>query len=377
MSDAAEMTTCTRPGCDQPGPSLCASCRLVGYCCRTCQVEDWPRHKEEDCQGHLRKIGMSNLQKAKGINRDRNWVQLLRYSELALVKLKQLNDRPIEALDEALTYKYNAWNLMGRKREAMECAKERYCLYLTSQTHPPAIKASFALIESCINNNEYEDAELYARTTWETITLSRDSHIPDNKRQEFTAQGAYFLALAMLRLAQHGNIPPEANQTAGQEAIGLARRALEISTQMHGLENASVANSMRLLARALDYFNNVDDDEVLRLHEQSIAITARVEGSLSVNVGSGKFNLGETYNKMAQRARSTDNLDREMLNLELALFQYREADRIFRVTNHHMDKADKAAQRAVQVERALQQCAAARAVAVAAVAAAAAAATNG
>ena len=63
---------CTRPGCDQPGPSLCASCRLVGYCCRTCQVEDWPRHKEEDCQGHLRKIGMSNLQKARGFNRDRN-----------------------------------------------------------------------------------------------------------------------------------------------------------------------------------------------------------------------------------------------------------------------------------------------------------------
>ena len=55
---------CTRPGCDQPGPSLCASCRLVGYCCRTCQVEDWLRHKETDCQGHLRKIGMSHLQKA-------------------------------------------------------------------------------------------------------------------------------------------------------------------------------------------------------------------------------------------------------------------------------------------------------------------------
>ena len=90
--------SCTHPGCDQPGPSLCASCRLVGYCCRTCQVEDWPRHKETDCQGHLRKIGMAHLQKASSFGRDRNWVQSLRYSELALVKLMQLNDRRLKHL---------------------------------------------------------------------------------------------------------------------------------------------------------------------------------------------------------------------------------------------------------------------------------------
>ena len=223
MSEPA-IAICTRPGCDQPGVSLCASCRLVGYCCRTCQVEDWPRHKETDCQGHLSKIGMAHLQKAKGFHRNRNWMQLLRYSDLALVKLKQLTDRPIETLDDALSHKFDALNFMGQKREALECAKELYCLYLTSHTHPPAIRASFALIESCIHNKEDEDAELYARTTWETITLSRDSHIPDDERQYFTAQGAYFLATAMLNLAMHGHIPPEANQAVGQEAIGLARR---------------------------------------------------------------------------------------------------------------------------------------------------------
>ena len=69
----------------------------------------------------------------------------------------------------------------------------------------------------------------------------------------------------MLALAEHGDIPPEANQTAGQEAIGLARRALEIQTQLHGTEHQHVANAMRLLADVLDYFNNVDDDDVLRL----------------------------------------------------------------------------------------------------------------
>ena len=354
MSDAGVVgMICTRPGCDQPGPSLCASCRLVGYCCRTCQVEDWTRHKETDCQGHLRKIGMAHLQKARGFDRDNNWLQTLRYSELALVKLKQLNDRPIEDIDSALRFKFNALNLMARKRESLECAQERYCLYLTSHTHPPAIEASFALIESCIHNEEYEDAELYARTTWETITLSRDSHIPDNKRQEFTAQGAHYLAKAMLHLAQHGDIPPEANQTVGQEAIGLARRALEIHTQLHGLENQLVANATSLLASALAYFNNVDDDEVLRLHEQSIAITARMEGSSSVNVGACNKNLAVAYINRAKRAHAANDLNRELSNLELALRHYSEAARIYRAANS-VDRADDAAQRVVRIEEDLR-----------------------
>ena len=349
-----EITICTRPGCDQPGVSLCASCRLVVYCCRTCQVEDWPRHREVDCQGHIRKVGMAHLQKAVGFRRADNWMQTLRYSEFALVKLKQLNDRPIEALDEALSHKFDALNMMGRNRETLECAQERYCLYLTSHTHPPAITASFCLIESCIHNEEYEDAELYAHTTWETITLSRDSHIPDDKRQYFTAQGAYFLAFAMLNLAENGDIPPEANQTVGQEAIGLARTALEIHTQLYGLKDQYVASDMRVLARALDYFNNVDDDEVLRLSEQSIAITSRVEGSLSMNVATGEQNIAFTYLRRANRARIANDLDREMANLEKSLPHYREAARIYRAVNYTKD-ADDAARNAVVVEEVLRQ----------------------
>ena len=355
---------CTRPGCDQPGPSLCASCRLVGYCCRTCQVEDWPRHKEEDCQGHLRKIGMSNLQKAGRFERDSNWVQLFCYSELALVKLKQLTDRPIEALDDALRYKFSALNFMGRHRDALKCAQERYCLYLTSHTHPPAIIASFDLIESCIHNKEYEDAELYARTTWETITLSRDSHIPDDERDFFTAQGAHHLARAMLRLAQNVNVPPEANQTAGQEAIGLARRALEIHTQLYGLEHADVANDLSLLAGALEYFNNVDDVEVLRLYEQSIEIQARVEGSSSVNVAVGNNNLAASYYERSKRARAANDLDREIANLEKALTHYRETARIDRAINN-MDRADEVAQYIVKIEEKLRHCTIAKAAAAA------------
>ena len=226
-------------------------------------------------------------------------------------------------------------------------------MYLTSHTHPPAIEASFDVIESCIHNEEYVDAELYARTTWETITLSRDSHIPDNQRQYFTALGAYYLAQAMLALAQEGDIPPEANQTAGEEAIALARRALEIRTQMHGTEHQHAANAMRLLADTLAYFNNVDDDEVLRLYEQSIAIHARVEGSSTVNVGKAKKNLALAYIKRAKRAHAANDLDRELSNLEIALTHYREAARIFRAANH-MDRANNAEQHLTQVEEDLR-----------------------
>ena len=353
MAEAEAIGICARPGCDQPGPSLCGSCRLVGYCCRTCQVEDWPRHKETDCQGHMRKIGMAHLLKAEGFHRDRNWVQTLRYSELALVKLKQLNDRPIEALDDALR-KFNALNFMGRYRESLECAQERYCLYLTSHTHPPAINASFALIECCINKEEYEDAELYARTTWETITLSRDSHIPDNKRQEFTATGAYYLASAMLELAKHGDIPPEENQVAGQEAIALARRALEINTQLYGTEHHYVANTMCMLADSLGYFNNVDDDEVFHLFEQAIAIYARVEGSSSVSVGASKANLATAYKNRAYSACDVNDLNRMLSNLEQALPLYVDAARIFKAVNR-LDRIDDAERHVVQVEEELRQ----------------------
>ena len=356
-----EVAICARPECDQPGPSLCASCRLVGYCCRTCQVEDWPRHKEE-CQGHLRKVGMAHLQKAKGFDREHNWMQSLCYSELALVKLKQLNDRPIQAIDDVLRCKFNALNFMGRHREALECATERYCLYLREHTHPPAINASFSLVESCLHNKEFVDAELYARTTFETITLSRDSHIPDDQRQRFTARGAYYLASAMLWLAQDGDIPPEANQAAGQEAIALARRALEIFIQLHGTESSEVANAMGLLARALGHFSNVVDDEVLRLHEQAIAISARVEGSSTLNVGAGEKNLAIAYRKRATRARTANDLDHELANLELALPHYREAARIYRAVNR-VNRADEAAQCAVQVEEELRQLRIARAAA--------------
>ena len=122
-SNKSDMETCACPGCDQPGTNRCSACKTTFYCGPKCQTADWPLHKEE-CPGHLRKIGMANLEKAKGFCGVNNYPQALRYSDLAATKLKQIKDRPVEHIDEAMRCKFNALNMMGRHRDALECTKE-------------------------------------------------------------------------------------------------------------------------------------------------------------------------------------------------------------------------------------------------------------
>ena len=257
------------------------------------------------------KLGKSNLAKAGGFHDANNWPQTIRHADLSVTKLKQLKDRPIKLMDEALALKCNALNMIGHYREGLEAAKERYCLYLTCHTHPPAIYASFEVIQCCIHNKEYADAILYARTLWETITLSRDSHIPDKLREEFTARGALELSRAMFRSAESENIPVNERVEAGIEAIVLARRALEIYTQLHGAESSRAAIAMLTLANVLGFFHDDnDDDEVQRLLENAKDIFAREENSLSANVTTCEKNLGNMYTKESRKARVSKDLDR-------------------------------------------------------------------
>ena len=350
MATAVIMTTCSNPGCDQPGTNKCSACKTTFYCSTICQTADWAHHKEE-CPGHLLKVGMANLEKARGFGEEKNFPKSLHHANLAATKLKQLKDRPVEDISQALRCKFNALSMMDRHREGLECAKEWYCLWLTKHTHPPAILAGFAVIESCIHNKEFFDAVLYARTTWETLTLSRDSHIPDNQRDWFIAQGAHFLAKAIKSFAQYGDMPAEEQKKAGVEAIMRSRRALEIDTQLYGAESIKIAEDMTLIAQILDFFDHVDNDEVLRLNEQSKAIFARVQGSLSTNVAAVETNLAAVHRNRANRAyaahdldrcvanfelalpHAAHDLDRCVVNFELALPHFREAARIYRAIN--------------------------------------------
>ena len=362
MSEA-EVKPCSNPGCDQPGTSSCSACKTTFYCCVVCQTADWSHHKEQ-CQGHLRKVGKANHFKAKGFHDERNWMQTLLYAELAATKLKQLKDRRLEtvqAIDDALHCKYNALGFMNRPKEAMECAKERYTLWaMNHMRNPGSIEAALGLIQSCLHNEEYEDAEHYARHAMFMINDMADNFIPSEQRPAFLARGSHYLAVAIYQLAKDGGIPPGGKQKAGEEAIALARQALKLDTQLHGAESMDVGIYMRVLADALDYFNDVDDDEILRLYQQSIVITSRTEGSCSHNVGAGEGKLGNAYKNRAKRANAANDLDRCLANLELALPHYRDAARIFRAINH-VDKADSALRCIADVEMGIRLIGIARA----------------
>ena len=351
----AEVKSCSNPGCDQPGTSSCSACKTTVYCGVICQTADWSHHKEE-CQGHLRKVGKANLVKALAQHQQHNFAQALHYAELAATKLKQLKDRSLETvkdIDEALLCKFDCLQFMGRNREAMECIKECYTLWaMNHMRNPGSITAALGLIQSCIHNEEYEDAEHYARHAMFMINDMTDNFIPSGIRPLFLAEVSRYLAMAIHWLTRTGGTPPEAKQKAGEEAIVLARQALKIHTQLHGAESLEVAGDLSVLADVLDYFNDVDDDEIPRLYQQSNAIKRRVEGTSTFNVAVGEGKLGIAYDNRAKRALAADDLDRCVANLELALPHHREALRIYRA-NNRMDSADKAIYDIAQVEEKL------------------------
>ena len=367
MAEVPLVQPCSNPGCDQPGTKSCSACKTTFYCCVICQTANWVHHKEE-CDGHLRKVGKANLVKAIIFKREHNYVQSLRYGELAATKLKQLKDRRLEtvqAIDAALICKFNALSFMDRNREGMECAEERYTLWaMNHMRNPGSMEAALSLIESCIHNGKYEDAEHYARHAMFMINEMTDNFIPSDQRSYFLAEASYYLSMAILRLTMAGGIPQEETQKAGEEAIALARQALEIQTRLHGIECNKVATGMAVVAEMLDYFNNVDDEEVFRLYERANAITRRVEGSSSPNAATGKFNLGGAYGNRAVRAQAVNDLDRCLADYQLSLTHYREAARIYRV-NNHVDKADDALRRATMVEEEIRRVGIARTAAAA------------
>ena len=309
-------------------------------------------------------MGKAHLEKAEGFHREQNWVQCLRYADLALTKLKQLKDRrleTVEIIDDAFRCKFDALQRLDRQREALECVKENYTLWaMNHMRNPKMFGAAFGLIQSCLHNDEFEDALLYAHTAYEMVFYDADGIIPSDQRQPLLARGSYWLSRATLALARSGGIPPEEKQKAGEKAIALARKALEIDTQLEETESANVAGDMIALASALNYFNNVDDDEILRLYEQANTITSRLEGSLSMNVALGEKNLGVSYYNRALMAHTANDLDRCMANLELALPHYREASRIYRAINF-TEKADMAHRNAIQVEEITRQIGSSRA----------------
>ena len=159
MAEAAEANPCSNPGCDLPGINQCSACKTALYCGPICQTADWAHHKEE-CDGHLRKVGRANLIKAKGFHLQQNWVQELRYAEIAATKLKQLKDRRLETVElisVAMECVFDALQRLGRHAEALESVKEQHTLWAMNHLrNAGSMKAALRLIQSCLHNEEWE-----------------------------------------------------------------------------------------------------------------------------------------------------------------------------------------------------------------------------
>ena len=349
MTDSA---TCSAPGCSEPGTNKCSSCKITLYCCVACQTVDWPSHKEV-CQGHLRKVAIGHLRKAEVFWKEQDFIQSLGQCELALTKLDKLKARPLDVIkiiDEALRIKFNALNFMGQHKEVLKCAKKRYSMWAAGyMRNPGMLDAAFPLIEGLLHNNEYEQALLIAHTAYEMIINDTDGIIPADQQQQILADGSKFLALATYWSAMSGGIPPEEKQKAGKEAIALARKTLEINTQLHGATDDRVAYDTSTVAKIMDYFNGDHDDEVVRLFEVANAIYIRLHGRTSLPVANGEKNLANTFSGRASRARDANDPDQRVANLKLALSHYREAVRIYTAINR-MDRVEGAAQCVVDIE---------------------------
>ena len=132
-------TSCANPGCYQPGTIQCNTCKTIRYCGQACQAAHWAHHKE-DCEDVIcRKVGMAHSQKAFGFYNDKNWPQALHHADLAVTKLKQLKDRPVEDLSEAFKCKF--WSLNVKiiiiiiNHHHHQCLTESHPLPLTPLCH--------------------------------------------------------------------------------------------------------------------------------------------------------------------------------------------------------------------------------------------------
>ena len=122
----------------------------------------------------------------------------------------------------------------------MECAKECYTLWaMNHMRNPGSMRAALRLIDSCSHNDEYEDAERYAREAYFMIAEMTDNFIPSDQQPGFLADVSYYLARAIYELAMADGISPEGKKKEGKEAIILARKALELFTQLYGTEHAN------------------------------------------------------------------------------------------------------------------------------------------
>lgn len=170
-----------------------------------------------------------------------------------------------------LTLLYNAFvtkgnNLMMQERnsEAKSVFEESYNLVVTAHdpVHPLVLQAGDLLINSCLLNKEYYDAERFSRFCYQSLTRPIDSE------SEEVASVARSLAEATYHLIVSKGV--EGGDLL--EAEMLSRKSLRICEKFYGRNHFTAVSILSTLSNILR-LKGGHDDEVKSLLEQCRTIT--------------------------------------------------------------------------------------------------------
>jgi tetratricopeptide (TPR) repeat protein len=200
--------------------------------------------------------------------------------------------RRINLIFVALVGKGNRLVFQQEYNEAKTVYEELYNLVAEAYyvDHPLVLKAANYLIEFLIQIEEYEDAERYARITYECLTRPFDTESMD------VADAAQYLANVTYKLICRDG----AEDSETMEAEMLSRKSLRIKEKLYGTNHCIIVNSKICLSNVLSIEGNHDDERKLLL-EQCLAINIRRYGIDNVDTAIVNTGLANFHKEIARK----------------------------------------------------------------------------
>jgi hypothetical protein len=193
--------------------------------------------------------------------------------------------------------------------------------------HPMVLTAANYLINVLILTEEFEDAERYARISYECLTRSVDSECEEIANASESLANVTF-ELICRKGVEGGDI---------MEAEMLCRKALRIKEKIHGANQGMTVNTRVHLSNILSV-RGIHDNERERLLQQCLAINIRVfgiNGSDTAMITKGLENLhsGIATNlppgdEKTEQLRISYSYHKEVLRINKVLASHSSTDRI-------------------------------------------------
>jgi tetratricopeptide (TPR) repeat protein len=201
-------------------------------------------------------------------------------------------EKRINLVFSALVIKGANFNRQKNYNEAKIVYEELYNLVAEAYyvDHPLVLTAANCLIGVLILIKEYEDAERYARITYECLTRPVDT---ESIKVAIAAESLARLTFELVckKGVEGGNI---------MEAEMLCRKSLRIKEKICGTNDTATINSRITLSNILQV-NGTHDDERKDLLEQCLAINIRRNGSNDRTTGIVNAGLANLHKEFASK----------------------------------------------------------------------------